>query len=272
MGEPGGGVGFLGTLGALGGAVANAFKSFFAISAKELLKLIKFLRDTIREIGVQAWIGLQKLGRLLRRSLEALARLIGRNLKRFIVWADKKLRALERYLKDFFAPVLRFIKRLKDEIRRFYTTYIRPIIDTIEFIRAVNRILTTFHITVLQGLDSILAQVEQRLEQPFLWINQQLTKIMNVIDQVMTLDGFFQRLTLIRSMVRYVPDWLRVAVNARSKPVTEGDWARIHRAFGGYAQEEIHRAVEASLLGRDGLYTPFVDEFAIQWRKEIESA
>jgi hypothetical protein len=63
-----------------------------------------------------------------------------------------------------------------------------------------------------------LTQLEQRIEEPFLWIYAKLNEIWNVLDRVMTLDGFFQRLTLLRSMSRYAPAWINGFWNRQIDP------------------------------------------------------
>lgn len=151
-------------------------------------------------------------------------------LKPGLVWIDKQLQRLQAWLKDTFKPVFEFLKRVRDELQLIYKRFVLPIVDTIEFIRALNRVLLAFHIHVLQALDSVLQQLEQRLTEPILWLNAQINKIWNALELVVTADGLFQKLTLIRSMSRYVPNWVRIATAARSTPLTGDQAYAIERA------------------------------------------
>jgi hypothetical protein len=151
-------------------------------------------------------------------------------LKPALVWVDDQLKRVYAWLKQTFQPVFNFLADLRKRLNDFYATFVRPVVDTIEWIRQINRVLLAFHIGFLQDLDRTLQQIEQRVEEPFLWINQQLNKIWNALELVVTANGFFQRLTLIRSMSRYAPQWMRIATNQRSKPLSDGQAYALERA------------------------------------------
>lgn len=155
-------------------------------------------------------------------------------LKPALTWIDEHLKRLYTWLKDTFKPVFSFLDDIRKRLNAFYTTFVRPVIDTIEYLRQINRVLLAFHIHLLQQLDSILQQLERRIEEPILWLNAQLSKVVNALELVVTADGFFQRLTLIRSMSRYAPAWLRIAANARSRPLTSDEQETLQR--GGESQ------------------------------------
>jgi hypothetical protein len=139
-------------------------------------------------------------------------------LKPTLLWIDDKLRAVYSWMKSTFKPVFDFLNDIRRRLNDFYNTFIKPITDTIDFIRAINRALLAFHITVLQDLDSLLAQLEDKIREPFLWVNQQLNKILNVLDIIVTANGFFQQVTLIRSMSRYAPAWMNGLWNRQIPP------------------------------------------------------
>jgi len=216
MAEVGGG-GFLGAIAGVGAAVGSFLRSFFGITARELVRLITALKNALVDISQAMVTGVWRLGRSLARALVSFARLTGLGFKRFVLWADRKFRVLEKWLKDRFAPVLQFLKKIKDHINDFYRRFVRPIIDAIEFIRSFNRILQVFHVNLLGKLDSVLARVEQRLDEPFEWARRHITELENWIDRIVTLDGFFQRLTLLRSLAHNADGLTRVFWNSQSR-------------------------------------------------------
>lgn len=241
-GEFGGG-GFLGGIGAILGGIASFVNGFIGITVRELLRLVKFLKDGILDLSKALLTGVWRLGRALARALVAFARLAGSGLKQFLLWANRKLVALEGFLKDKFAPILRFLKNVKDHIDDIYRRFIRPIIDTIEFIRQLNRILQVFHIGVLGKLDTVLQQIEKRIEDPFLWVRSHITEIENWINRIVTLDGLFQKVTLIRSMARYAPAWINVFWTkqvGQNKPTTPGA-----ESLSGYPPHQVLEDVNA---------------------------
>jgi len=139
-------------------------------------------------------------------------------VKPALQWLDDNLKRLQAWLKDTFKPVFDFLRVIHDRLLAFYNQFVRPITDTIDFLRQVNRVLVAFHIHILDKLDQVLQQVEQRIEEPFLWVFQKLNEIWDVLDRVVTLDGLFQRLTLITSMRRYAPDWMNGFWNTQITP------------------------------------------------------
>lgn len=203
-----GGGSFGGAIAGVIGSIASFVKGFFGFSAKQLLQLVTYLKDRIVDLSQALLNGVVQLGKSLAKALVSFARLAGSAVKRLALWADRKFRVLEQFLKDKFGPVLRFIKNIKDHLDEFYKRYVRPIIDTIEFIRQLNRVLQVFHIDLLRKLDATLARLEQKIEDPFLWARERLTLIENWIDRIVTLDGLFQRLTLLRSLDKYAPSWI----------------------------------------------------------------
>jgi hypothetical protein len=131
-------------------------------------------------------------------------------LKPALQWVDAHLKRLYAWMRTTFRPVFDFLRDVRARFNKFYTTFVRPVVDTLDFIRAINRALLAFHITVLQSLDSVIQQLERRIQEPFLWINKQLNTIQNVLDRIVTANGYLQRLTTLRSMDRYAPTWIRM--------------------------------------------------------------
>lgn len=136
-------------------------------------------------------------------------------LKPALVWLDGHLKRAYDWMRSTFRPVFDFLRDVRERIRAFYNTFVRPVTDTIEFIRAVNRTLLVFHIDVLQKLDRTLQQVEQRIDEPFIWIDQKLNEITNWLNRIVTANGLFQRLTLVKSLAHYAPSWIAGFYNSQ---------------------------------------------------------
>lgn len=200
---------FGGAIGAIIGGVASFF-GFGGSGGNN--ELIRFQLGALRE-------GMVRLANSVREALWDLAKLLGavpgllrafwsRVVKPALVWLNNRLLALERFLKDKFAPVLRWLANLRRHLDDFYRRFIRPITDTIDFIRAVNRVLNGFHIRVLNTLDEVLTKIEDRIDAPFEWVRSKIVELQNAVNRIVTADGFFQRLTLLRSLSKYAPEWM----------------------------------------------------------------
>lgn len=191
-------------LGDVGGAIATTLEGVVAYLASAVAWLAGRVADILTSTGgmfARVWDGLKIVWNDV--------------LSPFFRWLDAQLTRVVSWLKATLKPVFDWLQRVRDELKSIYNRFVKPIIDTIEFLRQLNRVLLAFHLHFLQKLDTVLQTIEQRIEEPILWLNEQLNKIFNALDLVLTFDGFLQRLTLIRSLNRYVPDWLRIATNSR---------------------------------------------------------
>jgi hypothetical protein len=229
------------------------------------------------------WIALQWLGTatatLLRNTGAMFAKVWDATkivwndvLRPALVWVDDQLKRVYQWLQDTFRPVFDFLQNVRDRLNAFYTTFVRPVVDTIEFLRQINRVLLAFHITFLQGLDRALQQIEQRIEEPILWINAKLNEIWNALELVVTLDGFFQRLTLIRSMDRYAPQWMRIATNKRTKPLTSDQAYAITRGNETQTVPQITDDIRQYLAGADVNIGEVIDQATARSRDYYTAA
>src|SRR5262245_22726578 len=216
---------FWGIIGLVIGAVGHFLHAFGGATLAIILRAWELLRAGFVELGRAVKSGLWDAGRATAKLLRSTRALWDRVLKPALSWANDKLLRLERWLHDTFAPVLRWLAEVKARLDAFYRTFIRPIVDTIEFMRALNRALEVFHIHALSKLDDWLAELEERIERPFLWVRSHITAPVNVIDRSVTVDGFLQRLTLLRSMDRYAPSWIHSFWTKQVRPVAIGSGA-----------------------------------------------
>ena len=186
-------------------AALEIFSSWIATAAE--------ITATYLWIAVQ-WLSsvtagfLRSTGAMFSRVWDATRIVWSDVLKPALQWLDATLKRYYDWLQRTFRPVFDFLRDVRDRIRAFYNTFVRPVTDTIEFIRQVNRVLLTFHIDVLQKLDRTLQQVEQRIDEPFIWINQKLNEITNFVNSIVTVNGLFERIRLVKSLAGYAPSWI----------------------------------------------------------------
>ena len=253
---------------AIANAVVGLFRSFGAATVAVILRSWEVLRTGLIVLARATKDALFSGLKFGARAVLSLRHVYTRVLKPFVLWAGRQLDSLHAWLKAKLAPVLHFLATIKDHLDDFYKHYIRPIIDTIEFIRAINRVLLAFHIRLLQKLDTVLQQVEQRLEDPLLWVRDKVIWLEDWVDRIVTADGFFQRLTLIRSLERYAPDWINGFWN---RQVTAGaqhgsayDRDREYPLDAPYANG---KELAALYLGQPNRMQSAVDELVPLWRE-----
>jgi hypothetical protein len=263
-GEFGGGF-RVGIVGLVAG-IARFFGGMPGITAKDILRSIAYLKDQTVALETQHVGVFWKLGGAIAGALQTFAVYVRDHAKTFLKWAGDKLRKLEQYLKTKFGPVLKFLKTLKDHLNDLYKKFIRPIIDTIEFLRQLNRVLNVLHIHVFDKLDRTLQQIERRLEEPFVWIQAHINEIMNLVDRVMTADGLFQRLTLLRSTWAHNGDLIRQGFNGMIRPLSPFRKERMLESPTSATPEEFREAVRAAMVDGEGELGAAAREFADQLR------
>lgn len=258
----------VGVLGLVAG-IARFFGGMPGITARDLMRAVAYLKDETVSLETQHVGMFWKLGGAIADALTTFGHYIRDHAKEFLKWAGDKLRKLEQYLKDKFGPVLRFLKTLKDHINDIYKKFVKPIIDTIEFIRQLNRVLNVFHIHVFDKLDTTLQQIERRLEAPFEWIQAHITELMNLVDRVMTADGLFQRLTLLRSLARDAGGLTNVWWNAQSRSPNLPPRYTPIEADEPLTLAEIAAAYEAYLASGTGEFSELADRFYAAMLEEL---
>lgn len=212
--------------------------------------------------------------RALRTGLWTLAKSSGKVLGLFrslythvlrpaLQWVSRKLVALERYLKQSFEPLFRQLRRAREFIDRIYKTWVRPILDVIDIVRAMNRVLRVFHIDLLQTLDAVLAQIERRIEQPFQWIYRRLVDIEEKLTWVVTGGGLFQRATLIRSLARDVRLTTNLWWHQVHRPLTPEDLARLNAGVPALTVDQVTEDARQYLLQGGGPDRARIDEAAL---------
>jgi hypothetical protein len=191
--------------------VASALSTAASVAVGYLASAVGWLAAHLAALA-------QGTGAIFAKSWDALKIVWSDALKPALDWVDTNLKRLYTWLRNTFKPVFDFLDDVKKRIDAFYKTFVQPVIDTIEFIRAINRVLMTFHIDFLNDLDHLLQQLEQKIEEPFLWVREWLAKITNVLDRIITIDGFLQQYTLVRSLSRYTPAWVNGFWNRQIDP------------------------------------------------------
>jgi hypothetical protein len=144
-------------------------------------------------------------------------------LRPFIGWAWRQFTELHAWLKRTFQPALDFLWKIRAKLLELYTRYVRPIVDAIETTRRILQLLATLRIEWARDLDRKLAALEARLTAPLLEALRAINFVTNWINRIVDFDGFFQRLTLVASLLKYERDaWKVWWVSVRGREVDKG--------------------------------------------------
>jgi len=184
-------------------AIALLYGIFAGGDVKALRGEVRTLRDRLVSIALQVVeLATQSAG-LDGKIANIFRKLWANVLGPLINWIGSKVTDLAGKLRKLLEPLLRHLELIKNFIREIYKKWLRPILDTIDAIRQVLRLLELFHIKVARQLDDALGAIERRLLQPFQFVLTQINKIEDVIDRIVTLDGLLQRVTLLGSLAKH---------------------------------------------------------------------
>jgi len=202
-------------------------------------------------------------GAMFAKVWEAVRTVWSEAVKPALGWIDTNIRRLYSWLRDTFKPVFEFLEKWHKRFIDWYDTYVRPVTDTIDFIRAVNNVLLAFHIDLLDGLSRVLSQLEDRIVAVRVWVEQQFARVMNALDLIVGADGFFQRYTLVASLRKHLPNWSAYFWRDQVKATRgkDGSYERT-RPMPDHEAAEDRIALEDFMLTGDGTKAGIIPELA----------
>lgn len=214
----------------------------------------------LREIGQAAINGFRASWDFFRATYENIIRPA---LEKFWTWVDQA----RQWLTDLFKPVFEFLASVRAELLKFYDTWVKPILDTIDIARKLLGVLYSLGIDWARTLDQELARLEEKINEPFQFALRQINAIINVIDRIVTADGLFQRLALVRSIGRDIAyvhqEYLKVSL----KDLSPTEIAKRHAAKYPGNDPAVPGSELAKLYkAHDGQYAAVVAELVPTWR------
>jgi hypothetical protein len=191
--------------------------AFLQFILTALFAAFGWLADKAVTVGYILWQVIVLIGRAVAQAMIGVASVLGKTfgvlgklwtnvLRPFVSWAWREFQALHAWLKRTFQPALDFLYKVRHKLLELYAKYLRPVLDTIEITRRLLQLLATLRIEWARTLDRKLAELEYRLTLPLLEAMRAINRAINWIDRIVDFDGFFQRVTLIQSLLRYERD------------------------------------------------------------------
>src|SRR5574342_83094 len=226
-----------------------------AWNVRRLWEFATLIADGAGELAGFAFQGLKKTWELFRLTYREILEPAWR---KFWLFVDRARTWLER----IFAPVFEFLRRVRDEFLNFYTHWIRPVLDTIGAARRILRILGQLGLDWAKALDRKLAEIADMIDRPFRLVLAKINEVINVVNRIVTADGLFQRLALIRSLERDARYAWRVWVNWKVAPPDAADVTTAKTRMSARTLAQVQADAEAALAHRAGPYEAWATELA----------
>jgi hypothetical protein len=182
-----------------------------------IIEVAKWVADEAVTIAVVIWNVLRLIGgflidfgvivaKVFVKVWDFFGRFYTNILRPFVSWTWNGILKLHTWLKTTLTPVLKFLQAARVDILQIYNKWLKPIFTTIDVTRSLLRVLETFHVGFAQKLDAQLAALENRLLVPIRFALAKINEASDWINRIIDLDGVFQRLTLIASLLKYERD------------------------------------------------------------------
>jgi hypothetical protein len=246
-------------------AAARVTLAAVAYSVKLLWLFASKSANALIDLGHGVLTGLRAAWKFFELSYE---KVIKPAFTKFWRWFDK----FRKWLDDTFGPTLRFLRRLRDNLLRFWKTYVRPWLDFIDVTRRVLRVLSSLGLAWAAALDKRLGDLEARIERPFQLLLAKVNEVINLVNRVVTLDGLFQRVALIRSLGRdYQYAWRAIA-QPYTRALTEADRRHADDKLAVKSLRQIENETRAYVRDGGGPRAALIDEMTIVWRNQLRQS
>lgn len=131
---------------------------------------------------------------------------------------DTWIKRAHKWLDKTLGPILRTLLKYRKKLLDFYKHWFRPIFDTIDAVRHVLRVLSFLHIDIAGKIDRRLGEFESWVTEKFGYVLGKINKLIAATELVIDEFGFYQRYTLVRSMVLYERDyWKTLWISAHKR-------------------------------------------------------
>jgi hypothetical protein len=180
------------------------------------------LGNGLKALGQALLLGLQKSWKFFELTYE---KVLKPAWGKFWSWFDKFRRWLDRTI----GPVLKWLRRLRDNLLKFWKEYVRPWLDLIDVTRRALRILNSLGLRWAGALDRRLGEIEEAIERPFRLLLAKVNEVITIVNRIMTADGLFQRLTLLRTLARDYGEIGKAIADRFSRRLTDEE-ERVYKA------------------------------------------
>lgn len=182
----------------LGGTLVSALESF-----------VLWLYQLIVVVFQVLWQVLLSLAKFFSQIFTSVANFLKRLWDGFFksiftkVW--NAVRAAQAWLEEKLAPIIRFLKKLRQLEEIYFNRYIRPMLLLIQHVRQYLQILSLLHVQFAAKLDAYLAQLQAKLVQSFATVMGAINTLINITNALADPTYLLRKPLLLISIRRQIP-------------------------------------------------------------------
>jgi hypothetical protein len=192
------------------GAIVAAIQIVGAWLGTAAAAVASYLAVVVQWLAVHLAIFIKATGVVFAKAWDGLKIVYADVLKPALKWFDTNIRRLYQWLHETFAPVFKWLNRVREELLKYYKQYVRPVLDTIDMVRAGLRVLGDLGLDWARELDRRLGQWESIITQNFARVLATVNGVIDALNGVLTKDGLFQRVPILRTLDRDAGYWVRM--------------------------------------------------------------
>jgi len=222
--------------------------------ARELAVGLKWFAVQFLETGKKLWS-------FTRGLFTNVLRPAWQKFWKFVDWA-------RRTLDDLFRPVFRFLETVRAEFLKYYARFVRPVLDSLDLARKVLRVFSTLGLDWARRLDDELARIQERIDAPFQFVLGKINEVINLVNRVVTANGLFQRLALVRSIERDFVVLGEEYARLRHPLISDDEWnARRKQVQPKTPVAEPGEELARFYRGQPSKYAGLIEELAPDWTR-----
>lgn len=253
------------------GWIGGLFGIFGGGVSANVKRALESLRLQIVGVGQELVNSIRESGSFLARVVGLLRRFWSSGLLPLLRWLRTTIRDLLARLKRLAEPIFRLLARLRREWLEFYRRILRPILDTIEAIQFALRLLERVGVEWARRLDEILGEIRGWIEERFRQALGFINALEDRVYRVITADYLLERLSLLRSLERDAPFWIRTWWVRQIAPLSADDQRRFAQQPDPKTTAQHAAELEREVLFQDGPRAGLISELAADIRRELEA-
>ncbi len=183
--------------------LAQFFMQLFVYIWNFFVTIANFLWGVLKAVFSFAWNALSKAAGFIRHIWD-------RFFKGIFLRVMRAINAAHRWLEAHLSPIIKFLKKLRAWYDRFYKLYVRPILNMLQIVRRVLRVMRFLHISWAKTLDKWIAKVEADISRTFLQIRGILNSTIDFLNALADPLRLLRHPTLVLSFRRIFNGLVRV--------------------------------------------------------------
>jgi hypothetical protein len=224
--------GFFNGISTLLGTVARLIAQVFAFLWNVLVTVFNFLLELVTLVFnffLKLALGIRKMFTWLWEHA----------VKRVFVKALDAYLKLRAWLEKVFAPIIRWINRIRAIIDHYYRLYVRPLLNLIQHIRQTLTVFRLLGFKWAERLDARLAGIERKIAEGYTLIVTNLNQAISYLQLIGDSVGILRRNPVIGALIRSAGELRNLLDRVGLRDLTLEEEAAQKKAAGRFSRAAV---------------------------------